>query len=139
MGSESPLRRSEFLLDSLFMNSRPFSMERPLVEENPFPDRRGFTECLQQDSARPGVILKREQGLIRRAEPGKQVYIRRSPGCAFFYPAAGSGNWRNRCRDLSNVPLRRDQQESQSGLATFAGNGLKWIVFPFGANHEHNR
>ncbi|MCF6290813.1 MAG: hypothetical protein L3J03_07450, partial [Desulfobacterales bacterium] len=42
----SPLRRSEFLLDSLFMNSRPFSMERPLVEENPFPDRRGFTECL---------------------------------------------------------------------------------------------
>ncbi|MCF6291693.1 MAG: hypothetical protein L3J03_11950, partial [Desulfobacterales bacterium] len=42
----SPPRRSEFLLDSLFMNSRPFSMERPLVEENPFPDRRGFTECL---------------------------------------------------------------------------------------------
>ncbi|MCF6289947.1 MAG: hypothetical protein L3J03_02945 [Desulfobacterales bacterium] len=41
MASESPLRRSEFLLDSLFMNSRPFSMERPLVEENPFPDRRG--------------------------------------------------------------------------------------------------
>ncbi|MCF6291445.1 MAG: hypothetical protein L3J03_10680, partial [Desulfobacterales bacterium] len=41
-----PPRRSEFLLDSLFMNSRPFSMERPLVEENPFPDRRGFTECL---------------------------------------------------------------------------------------------
>ncbi|MCF6291320.1 MAG: hypothetical protein L3J03_10045 [Desulfobacterales bacterium] len=37
MDSESPLRRSEFLLDSLFMNSRPFSMERPLVEENPFP------------------------------------------------------------------------------------------------------
>ncbi|MCF6290369.1 MAG: hypothetical protein L3J03_05170 [Desulfobacterales bacterium] len=26
MASESPLRRSEFLLDSLFMNSRPFSM-----------------------------------------------------------------------------------------------------------------
>ncbi|MCF6290061.1 MAG: hypothetical protein L3J03_03555 [Desulfobacterales bacterium] len=47
MASESPLRRSEFLLDSLFMNSRPFSMERPLVEENPFPDRRGFTECLR--------------------------------------------------------------------------------------------
>ncbi|MCF6291428.1 MAG: hypothetical protein L3J03_10595 [Desulfobacterales bacterium] len=47
MGSESPLRRSEFLLDSLFMNSRPFSMERPLVEEDPFPDRRGFTECLR--------------------------------------------------------------------------------------------
>ncbi|MCF6291738.1 MAG: exodeoxyribonuclease VII small subunit, partial [Desulfobacterales bacterium] len=42
-----PPRRSEFLLDSLFMNSRPFSMERPLVEENPFPDRRGFTECLR--------------------------------------------------------------------------------------------
>ncbi|MCF6291146.1 MAG: hypothetical protein L3J03_09175, partial [Desulfobacterales bacterium] len=41
-----PLRRSEFLLDSLFMNSRLFSMERPLVEEDPFPDRRGFTECL---------------------------------------------------------------------------------------------
>ncbi|MCF6290993.1 MAG: hypothetical protein L3J03_08370 [Desulfobacterales bacterium] len=46
MDSESPLRRSEFLLDSLVMNSRPFSMERPLVEEDPFPDRRGFTECL---------------------------------------------------------------------------------------------
>ncbi|MCF6290757.1 MAG: hypothetical protein L3J03_07170 [Desulfobacterales bacterium] len=46
MDSESPLRRSEFLLDSLFMNSRPFSMERPLVEEDPFPDRRGVTECL---------------------------------------------------------------------------------------------
>ncbi|MCF6290628.1 MAG: hypothetical protein L3J03_06500 [Desulfobacterales bacterium] len=46
MASESPLRRSEFLLDSLFMNSRPFSMERPSVEEDPFPDRRGFTECL---------------------------------------------------------------------------------------------
>ncbi|MCF6289893.1 MAG: hypothetical protein L3J03_02670 [Desulfobacterales bacterium] len=46
MASESPLRRSEFLLDSLFMNSRPFSMERPLVEEDPFPDRRGFTGCL---------------------------------------------------------------------------------------------
>ncbi|MCF6291354.1 MAG: hypothetical protein L3J03_10215, partial [Desulfobacterales bacterium] len=45
----SPLRRSEFLLDSLFMNSRPFSMERPLVEEDPFPDRRGFTECLLRD------------------------------------------------------------------------------------------
>ncbi|MCF6289588.1 MAG: hypothetical protein L3J03_01080 [Desulfobacterales bacterium] len=44
MDSESPPRRSEFLLDSLFMNSRPFSMERPLVEEDPFPDRRGFTE-----------------------------------------------------------------------------------------------
>ncbi|MCF6289791.1 MAG: hypothetical protein L3J03_02130 [Desulfobacterales bacterium] len=42
MGSESPPRRSEFLLDSLFMNSRPFSMERPLVEEDPFPDRRGL-------------------------------------------------------------------------------------------------
>ncbi|MCF6291329.1 MAG: hypothetical protein L3J03_10090 [Desulfobacterales bacterium] len=42
MDSESPLRRSEFLLDSLFMNSRPFSMERPLVEEDPFPDRRGL-------------------------------------------------------------------------------------------------
>ncbi|MCF6290286.1 MAG: hypothetical protein L3J03_04745, partial [Desulfobacterales bacterium] len=38
----SPPRRSEFLLDSLFMNSRPFSMERPLVEEDPFPDRRGL-------------------------------------------------------------------------------------------------
>ncbi|MCF6290282.1 MAG: hypothetical protein L3J03_04725 [Desulfobacterales bacterium] len=49
MASESPLRRSEFLLDSLFMNSRPFSMERPLVEEDPFPDRRGFTECLPRD------------------------------------------------------------------------------------------
>ncbi|MCF6291335.1 MAG: hypothetical protein L3J03_10120 [Desulfobacterales bacterium] len=47
MASESPLRRSEFLLDSLFMNSRPFSMERPLVEEDPFPDRRGVTECLR--------------------------------------------------------------------------------------------
>ncbi|MCF6289822.1 MAG: hypothetical protein L3J03_02295 [Desulfobacterales bacterium] len=46
MASESPPRRSEFLLDSLFMNSRPFSMERPSVEEDPFPDRRGFTECL---------------------------------------------------------------------------------------------
>ncbi|MCF6291241.1 MAG: hypothetical protein L3J03_09650 [Desulfobacterales bacterium] len=46
MDSESPLRRSEFLLDSLFMNSRPFSMERPLVGANPFPDRRGFAECL---------------------------------------------------------------------------------------------
>ncbi|MCF6290539.1 MAG: hypothetical protein L3J03_06055, partial [Desulfobacterales bacterium] len=46
MDSESPPRRSEFLLDSLFMNSRPFSMERPLVEEDPFPDRRGVTECL---------------------------------------------------------------------------------------------
>ncbi|MCF6291481.1 MAG: hypothetical protein L3J03_10860, partial [Desulfobacterales bacterium] len=34
--------------DSLFMNSRPFSMERPLVEEDPFPDRRGFTECLRR-------------------------------------------------------------------------------------------
>ncbi|MCF6290020.1 MAG: hypothetical protein L3J03_03340 [Desulfobacterales bacterium] len=45
MDSESPLRRSEFLLDSLFMNSRPFLMERPLVEEDPFPDRRGVTEC----------------------------------------------------------------------------------------------
>ncbi|MCF6290452.1 MAG: dethiobiotin synthase, partial [Desulfobacterales bacterium] len=43
-----PPRRSEFLLDSLFMNSRPFSMERPLVEEDPFPDRRGFTECLRR-------------------------------------------------------------------------------------------
>ncbi|MCF6289881.1 MAG: hypothetical protein L3J03_02610 [Desulfobacterales bacterium] len=42
MAFESPLRRSEFLLDSLFMNSRPFSMERPLVEEDPFPDRRGL-------------------------------------------------------------------------------------------------
>ncbi|MCF6291654.1 MAG: hypothetical protein L3J03_11750, partial [Desulfobacterales bacterium] len=42
MASESPLRRSEFLLDSLFMNSQPFSMERPLVEEDPFPDRRGL-------------------------------------------------------------------------------------------------
>ncbi|MCF6290685.1 MAG: hypothetical protein L3J03_06805 [Desulfobacterales bacterium] len=49
MDSESPPRRSEFLLDSLFMNSRPFSMERPLVEEDPFPDRRGFTECLLLD------------------------------------------------------------------------------------------
>ncbi|MCF6291638.1 MAG: hypothetical protein L3J03_11670, partial [Desulfobacterales bacterium] len=38
----SPPRRSEFLLDSLFMNSRSFSMERPLVEEDPFPDRRGL-------------------------------------------------------------------------------------------------
>ncbi|MCF6290144.1 MAG: hypothetical protein L3J03_04015 [Desulfobacterales bacterium] len=42
MASESPLRRSEFLLDSLFMNSRPFSMERLSVEEDPFPDRRGL-------------------------------------------------------------------------------------------------
>ncbi|MCF6290261.1 MAG: hypothetical protein L3J03_04620 [Desulfobacterales bacterium] len=47
MASESSPRRSEFLLDSLFMNSRPFSMERPLVEEDPFPDRRGVTERLQ--------------------------------------------------------------------------------------------
>ncbi|MCF6290211.1 MAG: hypothetical protein L3J03_04350 [Desulfobacterales bacterium] len=46
MASESPPRRSEFLFDSLVMNSRPFSMERPLVEEDPFPDRRGGTECL---------------------------------------------------------------------------------------------
>ncbi|MCF6290497.1 MAG: DUF2723 domain-containing protein [Desulfobacterales bacterium] len=53
MASESPPRRSEFLLDSLFMNSRPFSMERPLVEENPFPDRRGVTECLPKILARP--------------------------------------------------------------------------------------
>ncbi|MCF6290739.1 MAG: hypothetical protein L3J03_07080 [Desulfobacterales bacterium] len=56
MGSESPLRRSEFLLDSLFMNSRPFSMERPLVEEDPFPDRRRVTECLhRRNGARRGT------------------------------------------------------------------------------------
>ncbi|MCF6291633.1 MAG: hypothetical protein L3J03_11645 [Desulfobacterales bacterium] len=59
MAFESPLRRSEFLLDSLFMNSRPFSMERPLVEEDPFPDRRGFTECLRPALPGPAVNPKK--------------------------------------------------------------------------------
>ncbi|MCF6291280.1 MAG: hypothetical protein L3J03_09845, partial [Desulfobacterales bacterium] len=58
MASESPLRRSEFLLDSLFMNSRPFSMERPLVEENPFPDRRGLLNVYDKCGFEPrGVTI----------------------------------------------------------------------------------
>ncbi|MCF6291181.1 MAG: hypothetical protein L3J03_09350, partial [Desulfobacterales bacterium] len=62
-----PPRRSEFLLDSLFMNSRPFSMERPLVEEDPFPDRRGVTECLPENTGAGCRALR----IIRPALPGK--------------------------------------------------------------------
>ncbi|MCF6290287.1 MAG: type II toxin-antitoxin system RelE/ParE family toxin, partial [Desulfobacterales bacterium] len=74
--------RSEFLLDSLFMNSRPFSMERPLVEENPFPDRRGFTECLQEYSYgytrnfKVGTQGIDERGFCQRSD-GKKGFIGR--------------------------------------------------------------
>ncbi|MCF6291737.1 MAG: hypothetical protein L3J03_12175, partial [Desulfobacterales bacterium] len=66
MDSESPLRRSEFLLDSLFMNSRPFSMERPLVEEDPFPDRRGFVVNLLAGKGRCQLCRSRNNLLDGR-------------------------------------------------------------------------
>ncbi|MCF6291694.1 MAG: hypothetical protein L3J03_11955, partial [Desulfobacterales bacterium] len=74
----SPLRRSEFLLDSLFMNSRPFSMERPLVEENPFPDRRGFTECLLRKYT-PREQLSRGRSFCVTVHQGLQIYGNHRP------------------------------------------------------------
>ncbi|MCF6291705.1 MAG: hypothetical protein L3J03_12010 [Desulfobacterales bacterium] len=107
MASESPPRRSEFLLDSLFMNSRPFSMERPLVEEDPFPDRRGLLNVyVSRVVARPTNLIPSESPDRLPAGAGSLApFQRQNNHCRPppVFPGCGNNYRRTEQQPLSGV------------------------------------